>query len=88
MEQRSDLKREQLKSQTYAIEKKNLKHCLLGVKQVLETTQDKLNQKQTLMSETLTRLENIKAEQVMLLGQNQQLQERVRTLEALVEQTA
>ena len=34
MEQRSELKREQLKSTTYAIEKKNLQNCLIGIKQL------------------------------------------------------
>ena len=45
MELRSQLKREQLKSSTYAVEKKNLKNCLIGVKQSLEETQAELNQK-------------------------------------------
>ena len=45
MEQRSQLKREQLKSATYAVEKKNLQNCLLGVKLALEETQAKLSQK-------------------------------------------
>ena len=34
MEQRSELKREQLKSTTFAIEKKNLQNCLIGIKQL------------------------------------------------------
>ena len=34
MEQRSELKREQLKSTTYAIEKKSLQNCLIGIKQL------------------------------------------------------
>ena len=54
MEQRSDLKREQVKSATYAVEKQNLKNCLVGVKQALEATQDSLNQKQILMQEALS----------------------------------
>ena len=45
MEQRSQLKREQLKSATYAVEKKNLQNCLIGVKLSLEETQTNLNQK-------------------------------------------
>ena len=36
MEQRSQLKREQLKCSTYAVEKKNLQNCLIGVKLSLE----------------------------------------------------
>lgn len=49
MEQRSELKRETLKSQTYSVEKKNLQNCLLGVKQALESTQSALNLKQSQM---------------------------------------
>ena len=53
MELRSQLKREQLKSSTYAVEKKNLKNCLIGVKHSLEQTQAELNQKQSQMKQAL-----------------------------------
>ena len=84
MEQRSDLKREQAKSATYAVEKQNLKNCLVGVKQALEATQDSLNQKQNLMQEALTQLEHIKTKQDGILGEKEELSQRVQDLEGQV----
>ena len=45
MEQKSELKREQVKSSTYAIEKSNLKSCLVGVKQTLQAAEEDLIKK-------------------------------------------
>ena len=84
MEQRSDLKREQAKSATYAVEKQNLKNCLVGVKQALEATQDSLNQKQSLMQEALTQLEHIKTKQDGILGEKEELSQRVQDHEGQV----